>query len=162
MFNADPHPGNICIDKKSRTIGLLDWGQVKRVPDLLAVNFALMIRAMNSRKQEEIVRAFFNLGIEVSNPKDIQCVADIAVTMLDTRNVPGYIIDPFNPGNALKRNAVSNMPAELYFVVRTVQLLRGIAYAFDIDYSLATAWGPYATKILQKHPELVPPGFYIY
>jgi hypothetical protein len=114
---------------------------------------------MNSRKQEEIAKAFFNLGIEVSNPKDIQCVADIAVTMLDTRNVPGYIIDPFNPGNALKRNAVSNMPAELYFVVRTVQLLRGIAYAFDIDYSLATAWGPYATKILQKYPELVPPGF---
>lgn len=155
MFNADPHPGNICVDKKTRTIGLLDWGQVKIVSDELAVNFALMIQALNSRKQEEIVKAFFRLGIEVSNPLDIECVANIAVTMLDTRNVPGYIIDPFNPLNALKRNAVSKMPADLYFVVRTVQLLRGIAYAFDIDYSLATAWAPYAAKTLQKHRQIL-------
>ena len=154
MFNADPHPGNICIDKKSRTVGLLDWGQVKMVSDKLAVNFSLMILAMNSRDQKEIVKSFFRLGVEVSNPNDYESIADIAVTMLDTRVVPGYIIDPFNPLNALKKNAVSKMPSDLYFVVRTVQLLRGIASAFDLDYSLSTAWGPYATKIISKYPAL--------
>jgi aarF domain-containing kinase len=154
MFNADPHPGNICIDKKSRKVGLLDWGQVKIVSDQLAVNFSFMIQAMNSRNQDEIVKSFFRLGVEVSNPKDLQSIADIAVTMLDTRVVPGYIIDPFNPNNALKRNAVSKMPSDLYFVVRTVQLLRGIACAFDIDYSLSSAWAPYADRIIKKYPAL--------
>ena len=154
MFNADPHPGNICIDKKTRMVGLLDWGQVKIVSDVLAVNFSLMIQAMNSRDQAAIVKSFKRLGVEVSNPNDYESIADIAVTMLDTRIVPGYIIDPFNPNNALKRNAVSKMPSDLYFVVRTVQLLRGIASAFDIDYSLATAWGPYAEKIISKYPAL--------
>ena len=60
MFNADPHPGNISIDKKTRKVGLLDWGQVKIVSDELAVNFALMIQAMNSRNQMEIVKSFKN------------------------------------------------------------------------------------------------------
>ena len=95
MFNADPHPGNISIDKKTRKVGLLDWGQVKIVSDELAVNFALMIQAMNSRNQMEIVKSFKRLGIEVSNPDDYDSIADIAVTVLDTRVVPGYIIDPF-------------------------------------------------------------------
>ena len=155
MFNADPHPGNICIDKKSRKIGLLDWGQVKFVSDELAVNFSLMIRAMNSRNEKDIVDSLFRLGVEVSNPTDFKSITDIAVTMLDTRIVPGYIIDPFNPNNALKRNAVSKMPSDLYFVVRTVQLLRGIASAFDIDYSLSSAWEKHANKILSQHPNLI-------
>ena len=154
MFNADPHPGNISIDKKTRKVGLLDWGQVKIVSDELAVNFALMIQAMNSRNQMEIVKSFKRLGIEVSNPDDYDSIADIAVTVLDTRVVPGYIIDPFNPNNALKRNAVCKMPQDLYFVVRTVQLLRGIASAFDLDYSLSAAWGHYAEKIVSKYPAL--------
>ena len=74
--------------------------------------------------------------------------------MLDTRVVPGYIIDPFNPKNALKNNAVSKMPSDLYFVVRTIQLMRGIAYAFNVDYSLSDSWAPYASTILTKYPKL--------
>ena len=136
-------------------IGLLDWGQVKRVSDTLAVNFALMVEAMNTRKQDNIVHAFHRLGVEVSNNNDKESIANIAVTMLDTRIVPGYIMDPFNPESALKKNAVSKMPSELYFVVRTVQLLRGISSAFNLDFSLSDVWAPYASRTLRRHPDLV-------
>jgi predicted unusual protein kinase regulating ubiquinone biosynthesis (AarF/ABC1/UbiB family) len=151
VFNADPHPGNICIDKRTRAVGLLDWGQVKTVSDKLAVDFSRLITAMNSREQKRIVDAFVNLGVETSNPEDYDSVEGIAVTMLDTRNVPGFVIDPFNPMNALKKNSVKKMPSDLYFVVRTVQLLRGIAFAFGLDYSLAKAWAPYAERTLAKY-----------
>lgn len=154
LMNSDPHPGNICINKNNGKIGLLDWGQVKVVSDKLAVDFSLMIQAMNSNDKYKIVKSLYNLGIEVENPLDIDSVSDIALTMLDTRLVPGYIVNPFDPLNGLKKNAVSKMPSELYFVVRTVQLLRGIAYAFDIDFSLAKSWESYALKTLKKHPEL--------
>lgn len=43
------------------------------------------------------------------------------------------------------------MPSDLYFVVRTIQMVRGIAYAFDLDYSLARSWGPYARRIIHQH-----------
>ena len=40
--------------------------------------------------------------VQVSNNDDHESIANVAVTMLDTRVVPGYIMDPFNPDNALK------------------------------------------------------------
>ena len=42
----------------------------------------------------------------MSNNDDHESIVNVAVTMLDTRVVPGYIMDPFNPENALK---VSNI-----------------------------------------------------
>lgn len=147
QFNADPHPGNICISR-SHGIGLLDWGQIKVLSDVLLLKFARLVEAMDSRDKDKILDSFFDLGVKVTNPQDKQTVADIAVTMLDTRHVPGYVIDPFNPQNALKTNAVSEMPADLYFIVRTVQLFRGICFAFDLDFSLASAWAPYAKKVI--------------
>jgi len=109
-----------------------------------------MIEAMNERDQEKIVKSFFSLGVKVSDPSDLKTVANIAVSMLDTRHVPGFVIDPFNPQHALKSNSVSEMPPDLYFIVRTVQLFRGICFAFDIDYSLSSAWAPFARKTLAR------------
>jgi len=149
QFNADPHPGNICISSKYG-VGLLDWGQIKLVSDNLALKFARMVEAIDDGNRDKILESFFDLGVKVTNPNDKQTVADIAVTMLDTRCVPGYIIDPFNPQNALKTNAVSEMPADLYFIVRTVQLFRGICFAFNLDYSLASAWAPYAKRTVSR------------
>ena len=148
-FNADPHPGNICIGSGG-TIGLLDWGQVKQVSDTLARKFGRMVLAISSRDESAIVDALFDLGVTVSNPSDRKTVTDIAITMLDTKRVAGYIIDPFNPRNSLKTNSVTKMPSDLYFVVRTVQLLRGIAHAFDLDYSLADKWAPYARRAVYR------------
>jgi hypothetical protein len=46
------------------------------------------------------------------------------------------------------KNAVTKMPSDLYFVVRSIQLIRGITFAFGLDYSLANAWAPYAKKTI--------------
>jgi hypothetical protein len=32
--------------------------------------------------------------------------------------------------------------------VRSIQLIRGITFAFGLDYSLANAWAPYAKKTI--------------
>lgn len=147
MFQADPHPGNINIDDKG-AIGLLDWGQVKKLSAKTVEKFALMILALNSNDNNKIVKNFGDLGVVLANYKDINNVVAIARTMLDTKKVPGYIIDPFNPGSTLKINSVVKMPPDLYFLIRTVQLMRGIAFGFEIDFSLAESWAPYARRYL--------------
>ena len=151
-FNADPHPGNICLGGGSRglQIGLLDWGQVKKVGDTLALDFATFILAVESRDEGAIVDSLFNLGVRVSNPSDRAMVKRIGLTMLDTGRVEGYVIDPFDPRNTLKSNSVTKMPSELYFIVRTVQLFRGICFAFDLDYSLAARWAPLARAVVKN------------
>ncbi len=148
-FNADPHPGNICLCPDGK-VGLLDWGQVKRIPDDLLLRFSSVVDAIERNSVTEVVQAFFRLGVEVADPRDISAVHAIAVTMLDTRRVPGAPDPSTDPSAALLRaNLVRRLPSELYFVVRTVQLLRGIAHALDVDYSLATQWAPRARLLLR-------------
>jgi len=55
-------------------------------------------------------------GIETSNPGDLKAVQDIAVTMLDTRRVPGYVLNPFDPNHSMKKNAISKLPPDIYFL----------------------------------------------
>ena len=70
-----------------------------------------------------------------------------------------YVCPPptlhFPPPLLNQKNAVSKMPPDLYFLVRTVQLLRGISSAFELDFSLSHAWAPYAARTLRRHPALV-------
>eukprot|EP01041_Mallomonas_annulata_P006824 gene6824-13824_t len=148
FFNADPHPGNIIFRSSGNKVGLLDWGQIKRLPDHVALKFAYMIEALNSNNSTNIRNALFDLGVTVDVPHDIVSTVGIARTMLDTKAVPGYDMNPFSDSNALKSNAVTSLPTDLYFLVRTVQLIRGIAFAFELDYSLAQTWAPYARRTI--------------
>lgn len=153
-FNADPHPGNIIFELRSRAraVGLLDWGQVKRLPLSMALKFAHLITALSNGNDEDIISTFYDLGVVMEKPEDRASIAGIAKTMLDTKVVPGYDMNPFSADNALRRNAVTHLPSDLYFLVRTVQLMRGIAFAFDLDYSLAHTWAPYAKQLLTSPP----------
>jgi len=117
---------------------------------MLLLKFSKMVIAINSNQQREIVDAFLKLGVVVSNPEDKRTVECLAVTMFDTKNIPGYIVDPFDENNALKSNSVTKLPPDLYFLVRTVQLFRGICYGLKLDYSLAQAWQPYATAAVKR------------
>jgi aarF domain-containing kinase len=148
FFNADPHPGNICLGKR---IGVLDWGQMKSVSDDAAVKFSHMILAIHSGNQDRINSAFTNLGIIMTNPDDKRGVEMMALSMLDTRKIPGFSMDPFGDDGPLKGNTISQMPSDLYFLVRTVQLMRGISFAFELDYSLASKWAPYARRVISEN-----------
>lgn len=71
-----------------------------------------------------------------------------------TKVIPGFTMDPFGPDSPMSGNTICEMPPDLYFFVRTVQLMRGITFAFGMDYSLAKRWAPYARRVLAMHPDL--------
>lgn len=129
---------------------MLDWGQVITVSHDMLTKFALANRALCSRDKKRITQAMIDLGIVMKNPKDTASASDIGTTLLDTRNVPGYVINPFQPGNALKKNSILKFPPDLYFIIRSIQLIRGISFGFGLDYSLADRWSPYAEAYLQQ------------
>ena len=146
-FHADPHPGNLCLDQRSGTVGLLDWGQVKELPLHVVRAFAEMILAVDSGDQDRIVRAFSELGIVVQHAEDKHSVEGLALTMFDTKSHRRFHCDPFhrNKLSPLHANRVVSMPRDVFFLLRTVQMIRGLANGFGItDFSLAKKWRPYA------------------
>jgi predicted unusual protein kinase regulating ubiquinone biosynthesis (AarF/ABC1/UbiB family) len=60
-FHADPHPGNLLVNKESELI-LLDFGMVKMVPNSSRVAIIELIKAANEQDYERYIAASKKLG----------------------------------------------------------------------------------------------------
>ena len=50
-------------------------------------------------------------------------------------------VDPFDPESPIKKLEIQHFPPDLFFVLRTVQLLRGLAQGMGVqNFSAATQW----------------------
>jgi len=62
FFHADPHPGNLLINKEGKLI-LLDFGMVKKIPNSTRVAIIQMIKAAHERDYELYVMSAKKLGV---------------------------------------------------------------------------------------------------
>ena len=62
-------------------------------------------------------------------------------------------VDPFSPDSPIKALAVEHFPGDIFFVLRVMQLLRGLAGAMGVEHSTARQWAPLARAALRgaKH-----------
>ncbi|XP_024929042.2 protein ACTIVITY OF BC1 COMPLEX KINASE 8, chloroplastic [Ziziphus jujuba] len=151
-FHADPHPGNILICKGSE-VALLDYGQVKDLPDSLRLGYANLVLAIADDDPVKASESYRELGIEtVSNCKNEQQeLFRLAQTMFDTKLPPGVtMLQPFAEESSIKKIGVQSFPEELFSVLRTVHLLRGLSVGLGINYSCAEQWRPFAEEALYR------------
>ncbi|XP_068666429.1 uncharacterized protein [Aristolochia californica] len=150
FFHADPHPGNILICKNSE-VALLDYGQVKHLPDNLRLGCADLILAIADNDPLRIEKSYRELGIETLSRcgNQQQEMLKLAQAMFDTKLPPGVtVVSPFSEESSIKKISVQSFPEELFCVLRTVQLLRGLSVGLGINYSCAEQWRPFAEEAL--------------
>jgi len=98
------------------------------------------------RDPSTISPALAALGVVVGAQTSPDLRAQLAADMFDTRGK----VDPFGKSAPLKRAAVEQFPGDMFFVLRVVQLLRGIAQGMGInDFSSAKQWAPLARDALR-------------
>ena len=166
LFQADGHPGNILVMSGGR-IGLIDYGQSKRLPDGYRAAFARLVLALEARGKgghgsaaaadaDAVVSlALDGIGV-VTAGDDVGVKAELARGMFDTAGA----VDPFDPDSPIKKMAIQTFPADLFFVLRVVQLLRGLANGMGVwDFSSAAQWRPFAADAVRHlgAPPLLPP-----
>lgn len=148
FFQADPHPGNILVMSKGK-IALLDYGQVKELPNQMRLDYAKLVLAMNAGNPSEMGRCFEKLGIVLgknveSNPTLFSLMAS---SLFDTKLPSGCSTsDPFKKDSLLKQIPVNNFPKDLFFVLRTIQILRGLSVGMGIRYSCVEIWNDLAKE----------------
>ncbi|CAI9757363.1 unnamed protein product [Fraxinus pennsylvanica] len=150
FFHADPHPGNILICRGSQ-VALLDYGQVKDLPEKLRLGYANLVLAIADNDPTRASDSYRELGIDTfSNCEDEQQeMFKLAQTMFDTKLPPGVtMLQPFSEESSIKKIAVQAFPEELFCVLRTVHLLRGLSVGLGINYSCAEQWRPIAEEAL--------------
>ncbi|XP_028090293.1 uncharacterized protein LOC114290539 isoform X3 [Camellia sinensis] len=176
FFHADPHPGNILICKGSEAsrqpnfttvlestdtdtrygydtirVALLDYGQVKDLPDNLRLGNANLVIAIADKDPVRASESYRELGTHTL----IKCedgqkeMLKLAQTMFDTKLQPGVkMLQPFSEESSIKKIAVQAFPEELFSVLRMVHLLRGLSVGLGINYSCAEQWRPIAEETL--------------
>ncbi|XP_074570087.1 uncharacterized protein LOC141826703 [Curcuma longa] len=150
-FHADPHPGNILICKGTE-VALLDYGQVKQLPDDLRLGYANLVLALADNDPLKAKISYKELGIDTFNHADEDDeLLKLAQRMFDTKLPPGVtVMSPFAEDSSLKKVSVQSFPEELFSVLRTMQLLRGLSVGMGIFYSCAEQWRPIAEEALFK------------
>ncbi|GJR02923.1 protein kinase superfamily protein [Tanacetum coccineum] len=150
FFHADPHPGNILICKGSE-VALLDYGQVKELPNPLRLGYANLVLAIADNDHTRASDGLRELGIDtLSLCEDERAeLFKLAQVMFDTKLPPGVnMLQPFAEDSSLKKIAVQAFPEELFSVLRTVHLLRGLSVGLGLNYSCAEEWRPIAEEAL--------------
>ncbi|CAO2840463.1 unnamed protein product [Amaranthus hypochondriacus] len=150
FFHADPHPGNILICKGSQ-VALLDYGQVKDLPENLRLGYANLVLALADNDPKGAVESYRELGINTfSKCEDEENeMLKLAQAMFDTQLPPGVtMLQPFSEGSSIKKISVEGFPEELFSVLRTVHLLRGLSVGMGLNYSCAKDWRPIAEEAL--------------
>ncbi|KAL5543979.1 hypothetical protein UlMin_007763 [Ulmus minor] len=152
FFHADPHPGNILICKGSE-VALLDYGQVKELPDELRLGYANLVLAIADGDPIKASESYRELGIQTLSKceNDQQELLRLAQTMFDTQLPPGVtMLQPFSEDSSIKKIAVQAFPEELFSILRTVHLLRGLSVGLGMNSSCAEQWRPIAEEALYQ------------
>ena len=162
FFNGDPHPGNIMLLDDGR-LGLIDWGQVKRLPLAARLQFAALVVALADRDQTQTAALWQQCGFatRANHPWALDkwaCWRFSRMTPDVTDELGGAI--EFEP-NLAARDKPTHEPDDFVMVYRLAVLLRGNAMSLgDVQIDSARMWRRHAVRLLRQHgvplPRTVP------
>jgi len=146
LFNGDPHPGNILVDDQS--LGLIDFGQCKRLTQEERSKVArLILSVANKESDDKIAACFRNLGIRTKNDST-EFLAVFARLLFDKFR-PEQVDHSWHR-RLHNMDRVEYFPNELAMVYRTSLLLRGLAISLQYNTSVAHQWKNYCQEAVDK------------
>jgi len=152
-FNGDCHPGNIMLLREedgSPSIGLIDYGQVKKISKETRHLFARLLIALDDDNKEEIVSLMQEAGMRTENmdPEVLYLYAKVSYDTINDKILQGKHIQLFME-DLESRDPIVQLPTEFLMASRCSVLLRGLAMALHQNRSVARAWRPIAERVLQ-------------
>jgi aarF domain-containing kinase len=151
-FNGDPHPGNILLLEDGR-LGLIDYGQVKKMTSEQREIFARLILAHARKDVDEVTNIHFNeLKIKTKySKKDIAYIHSsfwydrATPDIMQGKNIHYFMewIEAADP--------IVSLPNDYLMAGRMSILLRGMGKAFGIDFAMSDLWKEEAEKYLEEY-----------
>lgn len=150
-FNGDPHPGNIMLLDDGR-IGLVDYGQVKRMSVEDRTQYAKLILALNRNDRAEVIRIVTEDGqfrTKYMN-EDVIYRSMAFFHCRDTEDVlQGMNVSQFMDWME-KTDPIVQINDEFVMVGRVSVLIRGLANAFGFKVRVSDYWKEEAQNFLES------------
>jgi aarF domain-containing kinase len=146
--------GNILLlrdDDGSPGLGLIDYGQVKRLSKESRQLFAKLIIALDDDDKEKIIACMKEAGMKTQNmdPEVIYLYARVSYAEINDRILEGMHVQVFME-ELQHRDPIIELPKDWLMVSRCSLLLRGLAQAMHQNRNVATSWRPIAEKVLRE------------
>lgn len=143
FFHGDPHPGNILV-RADGTIGLVDFGLAKELPDGFAPGVASMIVKGMAGDSVGALEAARSIGFEVGgqSPEHFQ---ELVRMLMGQYGGTARLLD------ALKQSPVESVPSHFTIIGRVFLLLNGLSHRLvPGERVIATAVGRTLVQVLAK------------
>ena len=154
-YNADCHPGNVLLLEDGR-LGLLDYGQVKRMEVAHRVTYARLIVALALDRRAEVVRLHFDeVGVRTRHRNEsVGYLAAAFYHDRDTEDVMGGL-DPVGFMEALEAaDPMVRLPEPYLLAMRGNMILRGVASVMGIKLRMRRMWLAEAQAFLRQQQKL--------
>jgi ubiquinone biosynthesis protein len=149
FFHADPHPGNILVNRNERgkaVFTLLDFGLAKELPEGFGLGIFELMFSMMTFNESAMLRAFKELGFETKTGAEdtLLMVARRMIARSDTGAFQGEFTEDMTDEmfEAIRENPVVKVPIDFVLVARAFALLSGIAHSLGQRANALDAMGP--------------------
>ena len=147
-------PGNILllgVEEGKFKLGLIDYGQVKKLPDATRLLFSKLVIALADDNRADIVRLMKEAGYKSKymDAHNIYLYARVGYDEDNDELTGGKHIQLFME-DLQSRDPILELPKDLLMASRASILLRGLAHVLHQRRSIAKAWKPIAEKVLEK------------
>lgn len=124
FFHGDPHPGNMLIEADG-TVGLIDFGLAKELPQGFSAGVAAMIVKSMSGDAEGSLEAARSIGFEVGgqSPQDFKALILMLMGDYGSASVLGV----------LKASPLDRVPSHFAIIGRVFLLLNGLSHRLVPD-----------------------------
>ncbi len=136
-FHADPHPGNLLIDREGNLI-LLDFGMVKKIPNLTRIAIIELIKSAHERDFELFIAACKRLGIVAHDapPARMQELAENMFDIFGDENLDAASMQQlaFDLLASMK-DLPFKLPQEAIYMLRVSAIIEGLGTTYIENFN---------------------------
>lgn len=168
FFHADPHPGNLLVQKAEGggpRLVFLDFGLAKQLPPYFRQGIVDFAGAMLRADADAMGQALVELGFETRDgrPESIAEIAhfmlDVAIRFQKSSYAGGDLRDHVSQElpRRIRENPIVRVPTHLVLVGRVLGLLSGVSRSLGSRVDLTRTILPYAVRPPAAPPSPPPP-----